>query len=247
MIFKRAISMDAQMQIICHFTAWFHDSKCSESRVLWPAEWKREGVSGIWLEVTKGTLKGQKKKIYQKKCFELNRRNPLAYGSRCKIINLGGQMCCHWLSLQSFGGCCVTVAEGRWSAFYRLSAAGLIMRVLMQTEAMWTLFISLALTKSLLVSPLLILPPALPPPLPSVHLLPPFLLQRMRGIRSILSLSLHPLPVVFLPPPNARRFPTSFVLLDSFSLSAYSTQSKWSHSRSCISVRPVSPCVCSEC
>ena len=235
--------------------------KCKLSAILQPDSMTRNALNHEFCDLLNGKEKASqasgwkslkapwkaKKKIYKKKCFELNRRNPLAYGSRCKIINLGGQMCCHWLSLQSFGGCCVTVAEGRWSAFYRLSAAGLIMRVLMQTEAMWTLFISLALTKSLLVSPLLILPPAPPPPLPSVHLLPPFLLQRMRGIRSILSLSLHPLPVVFLPPPNARRFPTSFVLLDSFSLSAYSTQSKWSHSRSCISVRPVSPCVCSEC
>lgn len=58
---------------------------------------------------------------------------------------------------------------------------------------------SLPLPKSI------ILPPALAPPLPSTHLHPPFLLQRMRGIRSILSL--HLLAVVFLPPPSASNVP----------------------------------------
>lgn len=47
--------------------------------------------------------------------------------------------------------------------------------------------------------------PCTSPPLPSTHLHPPFLLQRMRGIRCILSL--HLLAVVFLPPPNASNVP----------------------------------------
>lgn len=125
---------------------------------------------------------------------------------------------------------------------------------------MWTVFISLAFTKSLLVPPCkkapslplpksIILPPALPPPLPSVYPLPPFLLQRMRGIRSILSLCIHSLlSLCLLPTPAVSHI---FCALGFFSLlqflSAYSTQSKWGHSWLCISVQPVSSCVCSEC
>lgn len=71
---------------------------------------------------------------------------------------------------------------------------------------MWTLFIPLILTMSLLVPlpkekllPLpesIILPPSLAPPLPSIRPHPHFSLWRMRGIRPILPLSPSLVPVV---------------------------------------------------
>lgn len=88
-------------------------------------------------------------------------------------------------------------------------------------------------------------------PLPSIHLLPPFLLQRMRGIRSILSLCIYsPLSFCLLTMPAISHifcalgfFPRSILTI----LSAYSTQLEWSRSWPCISVQPVSSFVCSQC
>lgn len=83
---------------------------------------------------------------------------------------------------------------------------------------------SLPLPKSI------ILPPALPPPLSPPP--PPFSPTKNERY-SIYSPSLHLFSVVFLPPPNASNFPhllCSWILSLLHFLSAYSTQSKWSHS-----------------
>lgn len=128
---------------------------------------------------------------------------------------------------------------------------------------MWTVFISLAFTKSPLVPhpPKKLLPfpsPSLsyyllPFHLPSVHLLLPFLLQRMRGIRSILPLCIYSLlSFCLLPMPAISHIfcAPEFFPCSIFSLLIPPSQSEAilnSHSWPCISVQPVSSYVCSEC
>lgn len=111
----------------------------------------------------------------------------------------------------------VSFWQERGSAFNRLSAAELIMWILMQTEerqGACEQFSSLSPSQRVSLFPpkkapslplpkSIMLPPALPPPLPSIHLLPPFLLQRMRGIRSILSLCIYSLLSLCLRPTPA--------------------------------------------
>lgn len=114
---------------------------------------------------------------------------------------------CVVIDLQSLEDA-VSFWQKRESAFNRSSTAEVIMWILMQTEEgqraceqfsshspsqRVSLFPPPKKAPSLPLPKSIILPPAPPPPPSSIHLLPPFLLQRMRGILSILSLCIHSL------------------------------------------------------
>lgn len=176
----------------------------------------------------------------------------------CKIKVFILEAKCAVTGLQSLGDA-VSFWKEKGSAFNRLWAAELIMWILMQTEERQRAceqFSSLSPSQRVSLFPLpkkssFPSPPQVyhatscPSTSPPLNPPPPSFSPAKNERHSIYSLSLHLLAVVFLPPPNASNFPhllCSWILslLHFTILSAYSTQSEWTHSWPCISVQPVS-------